>query len=95
MVAPRPTKVWNRKIKGGMWMRWCLIKHARVHVIIFRRNLPLYIILSLLFSPERSQKAETAKQQLIMEEATILIIGAGPSGLALGALLARMNIKVL
>ncbi|KAK2811067.1 hypothetical protein FQN50_002402 [Emmonsiellopsis sp. PD_5] len=28
-----------------------------------------------------------------MEETTVLIIGAGPSGLALGALLARMNIK--
>ncbi|KAK2750485.1 hypothetical protein FQN55_002085 [Onygenales sp. PD_40] len=30
-----------------------------------------------------------------MEETTVLIIGAGPSGLALGALLARMNIKVV
>ncbi|OBT98290.1 hypothetical protein VE01_03179 [Pseudogymnoascus verrucosus] len=30
-----------------------------------------------------------------MEEATILIIGAGPSGLALGTLLARMNLKVV
>lgn len=29
-----------------------------------------------------------------MEETTVLIVGAGPSGLALGALLARMNIKV-
>ncbi|PGG97441.1 hypothetical protein AJ79_09202 [Helicocarpus griseus UAMH5409] len=28
-----------------------------------------------------------------MEETTVLIVGAGPSGLALGALLARMNIK--
>jgi 2-polyprenyl-6-methoxyphenol hydroxylase-like FAD-dependent oxidoreductase len=29
-----------------------------------------------------------------MEQTTILIIGAGPSGLALGALLGRMNVKV-
>ena len=30
----------------------------------------------------------------IMESTTVLIAGAGPSGLVLGALLARMNIKV-
>ncbi|SPO07711.1 related to monooxygenase [Cephalotrichum gorgonifer] len=30
-----------------------------------------------------------------MEETTVLIVGAGPSGLALGALLGRMNIKVV
>ena len=30
----------------------------------------------------------------VMEETAVLIIGAGPSGLALGALLARMDIKV-
>lgn len=29
-----------------------------------------------------------------MEETTVLIVGAGPSGLALGALLAKMNVKV-
>ena len=29
-----------------------------------------------------------------MEQTTVLIIGAGPSGLALGALLGRMNLKV-
>lgn len=29
-----------------------------------------------------------------MEEATVVIVGAGPSGLALGALLGRMNVKV-
>lgn len=29
-----------------------------------------------------------------MEEAAVLIVGAGPSGLALGALLGRMNVKV-
>lgn len=29
-----------------------------------------------------------------MEEATVVIVGAGPSGLALGALLGRMNTKV-
>lgn len=28
-----------------------------------------------------------------MEETTVLIVGAGPSGLALAALLARMNVK--
>lgn len=28
-----------------------------------------------------------------MEETTVLIVGAGPSGLALGALLGRMNVK--
>jgi len=30
-----------------------------------------------------------------MEETTVLIVGAGPTGLALGALLGRMNVKVL
>ena len=29
-----------------------------------------------------------------MEDTTVLIVGAGPSGLALGALLGRMNVKV-
>lgn len=29
-----------------------------------------------------------------MEETTVVIVGAGPSGLALGALLGRMNVKV-
>ena len=29
-----------------------------------------------------------------MEEVTVVIVGAGPSGLALGALLGRMNVKV-
>ena len=29
-----------------------------------------------------------------MEQTTVLIIGAGPSGVALGALLGRMNLKV-
>jgi len=29
-----------------------------------------------------------------MEETTVLIVGAGPTGLALGALLGRMNVKV-
>jgi len=28
-----------------------------------------------------------------MEESTVVIVGAGPSGLALGALLGRMNTK--
>jgi threonine dehydrogenase-like Zn-dependent dehydrogenase len=28
-----------------------------------------------------------------MEETTVVIVGAGPSGLALGALLGRMNVK--
>ncbi|KAK0646764.1 hypothetical protein B0T16DRAFT_327700 [Cercophora newfieldiana] len=30
-----------------------------------------------------------------MEESTVVIVGAGPSGLALGALLGRMNVKVV
>lgn len=34
------------------------------------------------------------RKTLIMEETTVLIVGAGPSGLALAALLGRMNMKV-
>lgn len=47
-----------------------------------------------LFLDRRRARLSAVVTSTKMEEAAVLIVGAGPSGLALGALLGRMKVKV-